>query len=481
MNLSNNVGLLSAAGPASYSASGSMLLKVNLGEDPENIPAMLDVNQRARAPAKHLDGGPIDRIVKSLAGNLRIARLHPAAANSMTLGKRHQGYDETEQLTGVARTYLLRVAPGTPINYLCDCLSQVSTVESASPNYISTTPFEIKPTVIDPNDENAWSSRLTVHMAEALAYEPGDPSVLVGLIDSGISQNHEELSGVFRAGYDTVRIRSYDVSPSINLIGDHERNDYDPTDHFVGHGMACAGIIGAVGKNMPAGLGGAVRIIPMRALAAAKIPNKAEPVGLGAISDLDMAMKLAVDLGAKVINMSFGTDDRALHPSSPQPHAEVVEYALARGCILVAASGNNGIETRYWPAAYPGVIAVGAVNPDRKVATFSTRGPHVSLCAPGEQVLTTSLTGYQNATGTSFAAPFVSATAALLVSRAARRAAPVNGNSIKNILMQSTQPFAENTLPTGCGTGILDAVAALELLDKRIDETIETEGNVYEK
>jgi len=470
-----------APGDHQYSSPGSLLLKVRLGEAPERTPALLDVSQRAQAPATHLDGGPIDRLVKTLAGGLRAARLHPAAVNAMLPGQRHKGYDETEQMTGVARTFLLRVAPGAPIGQLCDKLSQVATVESVSPNYVTTTPFDFESAVIDTREDSAWSSRRMVHMAEALAHEPGDPSVLLGLIDSGVSAEHEEFPGVFRAGYDTVRLRAYDVAPGINLLGDHEHNDYDPTDHFVGHGMACAGIIAASGIGMPAGLGGAVKIIPMRALGAAKLPDKAKPVGLGLIADLDMAMKLAVDLGAKVINMSFGTDDRALHPSSPRPHAEVVDYALARGCILVAASGNNGTETRYWPAAYPGVIAVGAVDPQGHAAAFSTRGTHVALCAPGERVLTTALSGYQYATGTSFAAPFVSATAALLVSRAARRATPLNVDSVKQILVSSAQAFADDTHPTGCGAGILDAAAALSILDTQIDQMISSTGGSYEQ
>ncbi len=458
----------------------SLLLKMRLGEAPKSTPVMLDVNQFAQTPATRLDGGPIDRIVRSLAGGLRVARLFPAAANTMTMGERHIGYDETEQLTGVARTFLLRVTPGTPIRQLIDKLSQVPSVETASPNYVSVMPFDIEGCA-DLDNQVTCPSRLMVRMAEALAYEPGDPSVLLGLIDSGIEADHEEFPEAFRAGYDTVRLRSYDVAPGINLLGDYEHDDYNPTDRFVGHGMACAGIIAAAGLRIPAGLGGASRIIPMRALGAAKLPDKVKPVGLGAISDLDMAMKLAVDLGAKVINMSFGTDDSALDSSSPRPHAEVVDYALARGCVLVAASGNNGRETRYWPAAYPDVIAVGAVNSLGQPAPFSTSGTHVTLCAPGERVLTTALSGYQYATGTSFAAPFVSATAALLVSRAARRATPINGTAVKDILIRSAQPFTGMTPPSGCGAGILDATAALELLDTQIDQSIWLNGGTYEQ
>jgi len=458
------------------SAPTSLILKLALGEAPADTPVVLDVNQRHCPPGKWLDGGPIDRIITQLAGGVRIARLHPSLANCMCGGVRHRGYDETEHLTGIARTFIVRVAPGTPIDRLCEKLTQVRSVETASPNYLTSVPFEFDSFIAERDDAAAMAPRNLIRAPQALAAEPGDASILLGLIDSGVATNHTELLDRFRAGYDTVRLTAQDVAPGISLLGDHLVNDGDPTDSFVGHGMACAGIIGAVGHQMPAGLGGATRIIPMRALGAAKLPGKIQPVGLGAIADLDMAVTLAVNLGAKVINMSFGTDDRALPTSSPRPHADVIDYATERGCILVAASGNNGETTKYWPAAFPRVIAVGAVDNDARPAGFSTRGNHVSLCAPGVRVMTTSLAGYQYATGTSFAAPFVAATAALLVSRAARRAMPVTGADVKEILIKSVRPFATGTDFTGCGSGVLDAAAALSHLDEFLARTTQQKG-----
>ena len=88
--------------------------------------------------------------------------------------------------------------------------------------------------------------------------------------------------------------------------------------------------------------------------------------------------------------------------------------------------------------------------------------------APGEQVLTTSITGYQYATGTSFAAPFVAGAAALLVARSHRRARPIDAETVRAILMRTAQPFAAGDA-TGCGTGILDAAAALGALDEEMD------------
>ncbi|HEY5712774.1 MAG TPA: S8 family serine peptidase [Allosphingosinicella sp.] len=461
-------------GDRQFSLPTSLMVKLALGETPERMPALRDV-ARGVLPAETSTGHQaVDRIIESHACGFRAARLFSAAAGQER-GCGHVGYDSVEESLGMARTLILRVPAGTPVGPLCEALSQVTMVESASPNYVAVTPFDVGGLIphppAGPNSGDAWAARRMVRLAEAHAIEPGDDGVVVGLVDSGIRRDHHEFAHTFRAGYDTVRLESGDIAAGVELLGDHRRNDGNPEDPSVGHGMGCAGIIAADGNEMPRGLGGACEIIPLRALAAAMLPNKTSAVGLGAISDLDMAMKLAVDLGAKLINMSFGTDDAALSPRSPRPHADVVDYALARGCILIAASGNNGRETRYWPAAYPGVIAVGAVGDDGRPTPFSTRGDHVALCAPGEKVLTTALSGYQYATGTSFAAPFVAGAAALLVARSHRRARPIDALTVRDILMRTAQPFAAGD-SRGCGAGILDAAAALAALDKEIDSAM---------
>ncbi|MES2318834.1 MAG: S8 family serine peptidase [Pseudomonadota bacterium] len=454
-----------AAGERTYCLPTSFMVTLQLGEAPDEIPALFDVRGGHARAAARFDGGPLDRIVGRYAGAVRIARLHSARASWQLRGQRNARYDALEQTSGVARTFLVQVAPGTAIGNLVRDLAQLSKVSSASPNYVSVSPFELGAAgAID----TSWAPHLMVRAPEALAHEPGDNAVLIGLVDSGVVNDHAELMGRMRAGLDTVNMSDDGVSPGIRLLGEHSNYDSNPRDQYVGHGMACAGIMSGLGLQLAPGLAGESQIIPMRALAAAQLPGRAAPVGLGSISDLDAAVKLAVDLGAKIINMSFGTDDSALSPDSPKPHADVVKYALEHGCILVAASGNNGQWTRYWPAAHPDVIAVGAVGDERLPTAFSTRGEHVALCAPGERILTTGLTAYQNVTGTSFAAPFVAAACALLVARGARRAMPVDGAFALKLLTESCQPFGPRPA-TGCGAGILDAAAALVALDAMID------------
>ena len=117
------------------------------------------------------------------------------------------------------------------------------------------------------------------------------------------------------------------------------------------------------------------------------------------------------------------------------------------------------------------MIAVGATDHAGVPTGFSTRGDHVALCAPGARILTTSLSGYQFATGTSFAAPFVTATVGLMVSRALRRARALDTATVRSLLVRSVRPFGDGAAHPGCGAGVLDAAAALQALDAMVVRT----------
>jgi subtilisin family serine protease len=453
-----------------YALPSSLLVRMKLGEVPADIPTVLDVRLKAARPAETTGHGALDRVAKAFGGAIQVSRLHGAAQALRMIGQRHRGYSEEEEISGVSRVLRFDVALGTHVGSMAVSLMQLGIIESAIPNYVCTVGLDgpERPRPDDHDGDDGWQARDMVNARRALAYCDGDPGVIIGIVDSGINPNHAEFNNRLRRGYDTVQLGTGELAGGVTLLGDNSGADTNPTDRFVGHGTGCAGIIGGEGAAMPPGLAGECRLLPIRSLGSARFPGRTTAVGVGAISDLDMGLVMAVQLGASVINCSFGTDDEDLESGAPKPHVEAVAFATARDCTLVAASGNSGDRRTYWPAAFAEVIAVGSVGPARSISPYTTGGDHVALCAPGERIRTAALDGYQRATGTSFAAPFVAGAAALLVARARDRSASLDPATLKSILIASATPHPSG-VGSGFGAGVLDASRALELLDQALD------------
>ena len=446
---------------------GRLLLTLKLGEMPEHVPGLRAVHGYGTPMAERIDGGVIDRLLRHHGGAIRIARLHSARvrrAERNVAGARR--FDDTEQLSGVARVLRGQVRDAEGVPALLQALAELPMVERVAADYLCHAPFDAARIAADPKltSDPAWAHN-AIRLPQALAMEGGDPAVVVGLADTGVAMHHAELDARVRAGFDSVDLDPATVG-GLTLVGDYRDRGERPDDD-VGHGSGCAGILIARGRGMPPGGAGLCGLTPVRVLGAA-VGADHKRFGVGALDNIDAGMKRLVDLGVKVINMSFGTPDSALSGDAPRPHEEVIRYALARGVILVAASGNSGLTERFYPAAHEGVIAVGAVDAAMRPASFSTRGAHVAISAPGRDIVTCGLDGYQRATGTSFAAPFVAAVCALLASRAQRRAWPLSSEEARAVLVASARPFAQPGV-TDCGAGVIDAVAALHALDAHID------------
>ena len=190
-----------------------------------------------------------------------------------------------------------------------------------------------------------------VRAAEALAREPGDERVTVAVVDTGVSLGHAEFQRKLLSGYDSVELGLGRINPTTTLVGDSHGSDFSPADD-VGHGSHVAG------RHRRPGLAGPARCRRARPAApdpgARRRPRPATPVvtGVGAIGDINAGLKVAVDLGADVINMSFGTPASALDPDAPRPTG-AVSSTRASGCVLVAAAGNSGEREQFYPAADP--------------------------------------------------------------------------------------------------------------------------------
>jgi thermitase len=444
-----------------------LLLTLRLGEMPEHVPGLRAVYGFGTPQAEHIDRGVIDRLLRHYGGAIRVSRLHSARvrrAERNVSGARR--FDDAEQISGVARVLRIEVRDADRLPSLLAALAELPWVERVSADHLCHAPFDASRRAAEArhDDDMRWAHE-AIRLPQALAIEPGDPAIVVGLADTGVAMHHAELDARVRAGFDSVDLDP-DAVGGLTLVGDFRHRGQRPDDD-VGHGTGCAGILVARGSGMPGGAAGLCGLTPVRVLGAA-VGADARRFGVGALDNIDAGMKRLIDLGVRVINMSFGTPDSQLGADGPRPHEEVIRYAMARGVILVAASGNSGLDERFHPAAHEGVIAVGAVDDALEPASFSTRGAHVALCAPGRDIHTSGLDGYQRATGTSFAAPFVAAVCALMTSRAQRRAWPLTGEDCKRLLTASARPFSRAGV-TGCGQGVLDAVAALHALDADID------------
>lgn len=450
---------------------GFLTLTLRAGVAAAAVPAHLDCLSGAGRPSPVLDGGRIDALVRGQADGARFRRIFHARRSLGRPGEHHVGFDDQEEALGLSRSYQVELGNPEAAERVRESLRDLAAVEQCQLQTLAVTSFDAGPPPPAPararrvlTREEVLEPQRRVRALEAMACEGGDATITVAVVDTGVVVGHPEFQRRCLAGYDTVDLGLGRLNASTRLIGDSRGWDYNPYDE-VGHGCLVAGIIGAQGFRVPRGLSGRCMLLPVRVLAAARRdPAGGRLVGVGALPDIDAGIKVAVDLGATVINMSLGSplDSEDAHASPP--HAAVARYATSRGCVLVAAAGNSGQRQRFYPAALQEVIAVGSVDVQGRRSRFSTWGSHVALCAPGEGVAGVGRHGYQTSSGTSFAAPFVAGAAALLVARARRRGQPLDGAAVRALLCASAQ-----ALPGGAneetGAGLLDCMAAIEALD----------------
>ncbi|MGI9149319.1 MAG: DUF5719 family protein [Chloroflexota bacterium] len=235
-----------------------------------------------------------------------------------------------------------------------------------------------------------WNLR-RIGMEQAWDLRVSADDVIVAVLDTGVDLTHPDLRAnlLLDQGYDFV-----DDTPS-------------PQDDE-SHGTAVAGIIGALGNNHEGvtGIAWHVKLLPIKAL---------NSQGRGPDSVMVKAILFAADAGAKIINISStGTRYSAALETA-------VQYAQDKGALVVAAAGNTGETDNAinYPAAFDGVLAVGAVDDKNQLAPFSQRRSYVALVAPGVDVPSTAWSGagrgpYASQSGTSIAAPHVSGAAAIL-------------------------------------------------------------------
>jgi subtilisin family serine protease len=259
-------------------------------------------------------------------------------------------------------------------------------------------------------------------LTEAHAVTKGE-EVRIAVIDSGIDVAHPELAGAIAGTYDALR----------STDGPHT------------HGTGIAGAIAARARLL--GSAPAARLLAIRAFGATS--SGAESTSFVVLKGLNYA----VEQGAQIINMSFaGPKDPLLERG--------LAAAAKRGIILIAAAGNAGPKSPpLYPAADRNVIAVSATDSADKLFEASNRGNHLALAAPGVDLLLPAPDEkYQVASGTSFAAAYVSGLAALIVERNPGVAPEV----VRRILTDTARDLGPQGKDDQFGAGLANALAAVQ-------------------
>lgn len=301
--------------------------------------------------------------------------------------------------------------------------------EYIEPNYVYKA-FEVPN---DPEYSQQWNLR-SINVESAWDETKGS-GVTVAVIDTGISKVPDLEQTKFVKGYNFV-------------------NDRIEADDDAGHGTHVAGTIAQSTNNNygVAGVAYEATLMPLKVLGAS---------GGGTVADIAEAIRFAADNGADVINMSLGG------PGESSLMEEAINYAHQKGVFVVAAAGNSNENSASYPARYPHVVGVSALDSAGNKAPYSNFGAGVDISAPGGsevgKILQETIdpetglpvfVGYQ---GTSMAAPHVAGVAALVKASGIKEP-----DEILQVLKQSVRPVQEDPL-NHFGAGHVDAAAAVKL------------------
>ncbi len=317
-----------------------------------------------------------------------------------------------------------------------------SDIRSSQPNHIFTTQDYVIPN--DDNFSRQWAAS-AIKLPQAWRQTTGSDRVRVAVLDTGIDYNHPELADFI------------DKDSSYNFID----NNSDAMD-YNNHGTHVAGIISAKGDNG----NGTAGVMWESELMAVKVLGDD---GNGSEWSLAQGILYAAGLldnqprqTADIINLSLGMSDPNHVPKTLE---RAIERAAAEGIIIVAASGNNGSRGVIYPAAFPDVIAVGALEENGsdmpEVTSYSNYGPEIDVTAPGSLIYSTLADdkfGYMS--GTSMAAPHVSGLAGLMLSEGIR------ARDVRSLLQDTAIKLGNDDFSESYGYGMINSYKSVYQANK---------------
>jgi subtilisin family serine protease len=408
----------------------------------------------------------------------------PATGNP-DLPVQEQSTSNASARTSATKTAVHTQSNRTPINPESSNSSRILSKYTGYPEL----KYYLLETVSDPNHSSTWSHDI-IQADRAWDLTTGSSSITVAVIDSGYALNHQELSGVWainsgEQGTTQSGDNCWTGSPQNkqsnncdddqnSFIDDWKGYDFFHNDNDVSagstnpdgagtqHGTMVSGVIGSAANNgiASAGIDHNAKIMPLQVF---------DDEGDAYTSDIVAAIEYAADNGAKVINLSLGSN------GYDAPMEAAVQYATDQGVLVVAASGNCALNDEVfcntltapgritWPALYDEALAVGATTNTDARASYSSYGPELDMVAPGSSISPLPVyasgnqtSAYATASGTSFASPLVAGVASLLLAQNPT----LSPDELVAILTESTeQPsgMSGETFTTQYGYGRLNA------------------------
>jgi minor extracellular protease Epr len=296
-------------------------------------------------------------------------------------------------------------------------------------------------------------SRMKIHVVQsskgARVLAPCASVSTPQIVPWGISRiGATKVSRSFRGQSVRVAILDTGISPhpDLKISGRFNAVSGLPDEDQYGHGTHVSGTAGALNNRF--GVVGAaprIRLYSVKAFGAD---------GTAFTSDIVEGLDWCIRNNMKVINMSFGM------PNESPTVKELIERAYRRGIVLVASAGNSGPATTQidFPARLPQVIAAAASTEGNGIASFSSRGPGITVAAPGVDICSTIPgSSYDRSDGTSMAAPHVTGAIALLLSK--KRGL---SNARIRQLLRSTAKRLPGYSNNAQGAGLLQVDAAIK-------------------
>ncbi len=353
----------------------------------------------------------------------------------------------------LARVRILEFGTGSDLVALRRSLLARADVRDAHPNFVMRASFV-------PNDP-MYAQQYGPQIVDAEAawdITQGDMGVIVCVADTGINFDHEEFQANIWTNPGEIPDNGIDDDNNGFIDDVHGwdgiQHDNDPRDAN-GHGSHVAGTI-AGGLNNGVGIAGMARvtIVPFQVFNAS---------GGGTFEAITEAIYYATDNGFHALNYSggaLGVDVEILR--------DAVQYAWDNGMVMVAAAGNNNSGTPFYPAAYPGAIAVAATDSGDNRANFSNFGDYIDVAAPGVDILSCGHSGpsdYFTTSGTSMASPHTTGLVALMHALDPG----ISNQDVRDLLQQGADDLGDAGFDPLFGWGRINAHTTLQLL---LDRTL---------